>query len=63
MALLSQPNCVGIRIYYGRKNNGTPALVLVGITGDGHDLSNGAIIENGFPCPPICDTTSVFVKH
>jgi hypothetical protein len=63
MALLNQPNCVGVRIYLGRKSNGKLATVLVGVSGDGHDLTNGPMLENGYPCPPICDSSSVIVKH
>ena len=63
MALLNQPNCVGVRIYHGKKGDGTSALVLVGVTGDGHDVTIGLLLENGYPCPPVCEMTSVLVKH
>jgi len=56
--ILSQPGCVGVRIYYGKKTDGTPALVLVGVDQSDSDLSGGTICETGFPCPPWCDATS-----
>jgi len=56
--ILSQPGCVGIRIYYGKKTDGTPALVLVGVDQNDADISGGTICETGFPCPPWCDTSS-----
>lgn len=58
-AVLNQPNVVGLRIYYGRKNNGTPALVVVGVDANAKDLLVGPLLEDGFPCPPICDTSRV----
>lgn len=56
--LLDQSDCVGIRVYYGRKADGSQALVLVGVASTGADLANGKLVETGFPCPPFCDLTS-----
>jgi hypothetical protein len=57
-SILNQTNCVGLRIYYGRRSDSTPALVLVGVDAFGHDLTAGLIDETGWPCPPICDSSS-----
>lgn len=56
--ILNQTGCIGLRIYYGKKSDGTPALVLSGVDGNGSDLAGGVICETGFPCPPVCDVTS-----
>jgi hypothetical protein len=54
--MLNQPNCVGTRIYYGLKNDGTQCLVLVGVDADGNDLVDGVILDMGTSCPPHCST-------
>ena len=51
---LGQNNCVGLRIYYGKKDDGTPALVLVGVDKSGNDLTAGLVLEDGYICPPWC---------
>jgi len=51
---LNQKDCVGLRMYYGKKDDGTPALVLVGVDKIGNDLSQGIVLEDGLSCPPIC---------
>ena len=57
-SILSQPNCVGVRIYYGRKSDSTPVLILAGVDALNRDLTAGVLLETGFPCPPFCDTSS-----
>ena|SRR5689334_23541974 len=57
-AILAQPNCAGIRFYYGTNTDGSPALVLVGIDATTADLTNGEIIDTHYPCPPFCDDNS-----
>ena len=57
--LINQKGSVGVRMYYGRKTDGTQTLVLVGVDAGGHDLTAGPIMDNGFPCPPFCDGTSI----
>ena len=59
-AVLAHPRCAGLKIYYGMKDEGTRVLVLIGVDGEGIDLADGAIAENGFLCPPFCDN-SVFI--
>jgi hypothetical protein len=55
--ILKQPGCQGIRVYYGRSENGTMELVLVGVDSDGNDMTAGVIDDRGFPCPPVCTGT------
>ena len=52
--ILAQKGCAGIRIYYGRDENGKMALVLVGIDANGNDMTAGELDEFQFPCPPFC---------
>lgn len=53
--ILAQEGCVGIRCYYGKKENGTPALILVGTDANEDDLIDGdEIAQAGNPCPPYC---------
>jgi hypothetical protein len=52
--ILSQSGCIGIRMYYGRTENDEPAMVLVGIKGNGDDIIEGEIAELGANCPPFC---------
>lgn len=56
--ILAQPGCDGIRCYYAHNDDGSPTLVLVGITADGSDMTKGAIAEKITPCPPWCDESS-----
>lgn len=53
--ILAQEGCVGIRCYYGQKEDGKPALVLVGADANEEDLLDGSeIAQAGDPCPPNC---------
>jgi hypothetical protein len=54
--MLNQPNCVGTRIYYGLKDDGTQCLVLVGVDSDGNDLidKDDKILDMGNLCPTLC---------
>jgi len=54
-AILAQPNCAGIRFYYGTNTDGSPAIVLVGIDATNADITDGEIDDTHFPCPPFCD--------
>jgi len=54
--LLSQPDVVGLRYYYGEKDDGTPVLVLCGVKADGNDVYKGELMEAAIPCPPGCST-------
>ena len=56
--ILAQPGVSGIRIYHGQNADKSHALVLVGVDGSGADMTSGAIMELGMPCPPYCDAQS-----
>jgi hypothetical protein len=59
LAILLQPNCVGIRIYYGADpNSGQQHLVLVGAEPNKNDIDQGIIAERGFLCPTCCSKTN-----
>lgn len=52
--LLAQSGCAGLRFYYGRKADGQDSLILVGVDKEGNDLVQGVVMEESFPCPPLC---------
>ena len=52
--ILEQPDCVGIRYYYGLDTNGSQVLVLTGVLANENDMQNGALMERSRPCPPAC---------
>lgn len=53
-AILTQNDCVGIRIYYAQKDDGTKQLVLTGVDASGNDLYNGVLAEKSYLCPSYC---------
>lgn len=61
--ILSQPDAMGIRIYYGSSVEvGTstvhPQLILVGVDENGEDLLGlGKIVDISRPCPVFCPKT------
>ncbi len=72
-ALLSEQNCVAIRIYYGMDNDLKIHAILVGVNDKGEDIlpasqtqtliaadvtDGGDVYEEGTRCPPICPTDS-----
>ena len=60
--LLAQPNCAGIRFYFGSKSDGSLALVLVGIDANEKDMTDGIMVDDHFPCPPFCDDSSTLLR-
>jgi hypothetical protein len=56
--VLSQQDCVGIRVYYGIDSEMKKHLVIVGVNSDGNDLYEGALMEMTIPCPPVCSTSN-----
>lgn len=53
--ILSQSNCVGIRIYYANDPvTGQKHLVIVGADENMNDLCSGLIAERGLCCPSYC---------
>jgi|SRR6478609_4737066 len=57
-SLLAQPGCHGIRIYHGKGKKGERHSVMVGVDGSGKDMASAGIMQQGAPCPPICDADS-----
>lgn len=60
--LLAQPGCAGIRIYHGKGPKGDHHCVLVGVDGNGSDMTSAGIMEQSLPCPPFCDKDSPLVR-
>jgi hypothetical protein len=60
--ILAQPGCMGLRFYFGTKSDGSMTLVFVGIDMQERDMSDGAIVDDYFPCPPFCDATSQLIR-
>lgn len=56
-ALLAQPDCKGIRMYFAQEADGSQTLVLVGANTNQDDLLD-LIIENGTKCPTVCGSTN-----
>jgi hypothetical protein len=52
--ILAQEGCVGIHIYRGMHDDGTPTFVLVGVNEHGSDLVSGIVAQKAFICPPWC---------
>ncbi|TRX58704.1 hypothetical protein FNH22_12565 [Fulvivirga sp. M361] len=60
--LLDEPECVGIRIYYGLDDDGKRKLVLVGAKADQNNIlpqeegkgPQHQILNDGRDCPPAC---------
>jgi hypothetical protein len=53
-AILAHPRCVGLKVYHGVNDDGRQVVVLIGVDGDGNDIIDGYIGDNGILCPPIC---------
>lgn len=60
--VLAQKNCVGVRFYYAKMDDGTPTLVAVGVDSTGKDMTKGVLLEKIAPCPPYCDDTELLRK-
>ena len=52
--IMTQKNCVGVRIYNARLDDGRQTYVVVGVDGNGRDLASGVLAEDAMPCPPFC---------
>ncbi len=66
-AVLSQPDCSGLRIYYGMDADYKVHAVIVGVNAADEDILPGTatqlaeeelIIEKGIRCPELCPTAS-----
>ena len=58
LAILNQPQAVGLRIYNAKTNQGQATFVLVAVNAAGDDLDNGEIAEFSHGCPPLCGKNS-----
>lgn len=56
--ILNQPECVGIRIYFGEEASGDKKLVIVGVEANEDDIETGHIAEYGLPCPSNCGSNN-----
>ncbi|MCB0297052.1 MAG: hypothetical protein KDG51_17840 [Calditrichaeota bacterium] len=52
--LLAQPECIGVRYYFGREDDGKPVIVLLGVDSAGRDLLDGVLLDLSMLCPPFC---------
>lgn len=52
--LLAEAGCAGVRIYYGQSETGSREIVLVGVDGDGNDMTTAELFDMSLPCPPYC---------
>ena len=66
-ALVAQPGCVGVRIYYGMKEDLKICAVIVGVNADDNDMvgvlrgaETDIIIEDSELCPPLCSPNPAF---
>ncbi len=55
--VLDQDEVSGARFYHAR-SQGKPALVIVGVDRQGHDLDKGVLINDGAVCPDDCPNPS-----
>jgi hypothetical protein len=54
LAILAQPTCVGIRLYYAIDDSGVKHTIIVGVNADENDLYNGLLAERTILCPQNC---------
>ncbi len=57
--LLNQPDCVGLRIYYGINSaNGAKELVITGVNAQDNDLYQGVLLDKSRGCPELCSSAN-----
>lgn len=56
--ILTQEDCMGIRIYYALNDAGEKQLILVGADTQENDQTSGTIADFSNPCPPFCPTNA-----
>ncbi len=54
LAIISQEGAVGMRYYYGMDDEGTPHIILIGVSADRNDMTDGLLAERATKCPPSC---------
>lgn len=60
--LCDQAGADGVRMYLAVTDEGGPTLVLVAVDASGKDMTDGALMEYLWPCPPFCDPASPLVQ-
>ncbi len=60
--LLNQPNCEGMRMYFGLDENNKLTLVIVGTNNLGNDMTTGQILDRMNLCPFYCDNNSSLIQ-
>jgi hypothetical protein len=59
LRLLLQPDCHGLRIFFGKNENGDPTCILVATYKDGDNILKYTLAEDGgYLCPRHCDEFS-----
>jgi len=67
VSLVTNVNCLSIRIYYGMDEDLRVHAIFVGVNSGGEDIlpalaneedENGEILEDGIQCPPLCPPLS-----
>jgi hypothetical protein len=53
--IMKQPGCVSVRMYYGKRTNGTTGFNFIGVDKYGKDVAPTSIAGPGSYCPPYCD--------
>jgi hypothetical protein len=51
--ILNGSDCVGIRIYYAIKPDGTKNIMIVGVDSNENDLTD-LVLDHTILCPPVC---------
>lgn len=62
LKLLNQDGCIGFKYYFGADENDVANLVIVGVSSDEKDMTDGLLIQKIDPCPPNCDLSSELMK-
>lgn len=57
--ILSQANCIGMRLYNAIDDNNQPQILLVGVDNNGNDMTDGIIADMSHPCPTECGVNTV----
>jgi hypothetical protein len=57
--ILSQPGCVGIHIYFARRDDGRLTFVLAGIDASGRHYAKWPFGDDTYLCPPFCSPSNV----
>ncbi len=56
--LLVQPDCIGLRFFYGAANDGARVIVILCVDKNGEEMFDGPLAELSIVCPPICGPTN-----